>query len=73
MIGITGATGFVGMVHTIALIKLGLPVRILVREGHPYAQSAPAGVEVCVGDLQDRKSLDRFATLKISSIRHGFP
>jgi len=61
MIGITGATGFVGMMHTISLIKRGIPVRALVRAGHPYATNPPDGVEVCIGDLTDQASLARFA------------
>lgn len=60
MIGITGATGFVGMFHTVVLMKMGIPVRILVRKGYPFAQNAPKGVEVCVGDLRDNESLQRF-------------
>jgi 2-alkyl-3-oxoalkanoate reductase len=61
MIGITGATGFVGMVHTVALVRMGIPVRMLVREGHPFATQPPTGVEVCVGSLEDPASLERFA------------
>lgn len=61
MIGITGATGFVGMVHTVALVRMGVPVRVLVRESHPFATQAPQGVEVSVGSLEDPASLERFA------------
>lgn len=62
MIGITGATGFVGMVHTVTLVRLGIPVRILVRAGHPFATNPPPGVEICVGSLEDQASLERFAS-----------
>ncbi len=60
MIGITGATGFVGMVHVASLVRMGVPVRILVREGHPYVTEPPQGVEVAAGSLEDRASLERF-------------
>ena len=52
--GVTGATGFVGMVHIAALCRAGVRPRILVRRGHPWATNAPDEVEVVVGDLQTR-------------------
>ena len=61
MIGITGATGFVGMTHLAHCIRRGFAVRILVRPSHAYADQAPDGVEVVVGDVGDSRVLNQFA------------
>jgi 2-alkyl-3-oxoalkanoate reductase len=61
LVGITGATGFVGMYHLACRVRAGLPTRVLVRGSHPWAKSPPPGVEVVVGDLDDREALARFA------------
>ena len=58
--GVTGATGFVGMVHIAALCRAGIRPRILVRGGHPWATNAPDEVEVVVGDLHDKAALKDF-------------
>ena len=56
--GVTGATGFVGMVHIAALCRAGIRPRILVRAGHPWAINPPDEVEVVVGDLHDTGALE---------------
>lgn len=61
LVGITGATGFVGMFHLACRVRAGLPTRILVRASHPWAKSPPPGVAVTVGDLDDTEALARFA------------
>ena len=59
-VGITGATGFIGMVHVARRVKRSEFVRVLVRPGHPWAANPPDGVEIIVGDLSDRTALERF-------------
>ncbi|MEE2959533.1 MAG: NAD-dependent epimerase/dehydratase family protein [Myxococcota bacterium] len=61
MIGITGATGFMGMTHLAYFIRKNIKVRILVRPSHPWAESPPAGCRIVVGDLSDKESLRSFA------------
>ncbi len=61
LVGITGATGFVGMFHLACRVRAGLPTRILVRGSHPWAKSPPPHVEVVVGDLDDKAALAQFA------------
>ena len=61
LVGITGATGFIGMVHVAQCVKRGSAVRVLVRSSHPWSQSAPEGVEVVVGDLADQEAMNDFA------------
>ena len=61
LVGITGATGFVGMYHLACRVRAGLPTRILVRASHPWAGSPPPHVEAIVGDLDDRAALARFS------------
>jgi nucleoside-diphosphate-sugar epimerase len=61
LVGITGATGFVGMYHLACRVRAGLPTRILVRASHPWAKSPPPHVEIVVGDLDDKAALARFA------------
>ena len=60
LVGITGATGFIGMVHVVKALKNGDFVRVLVRPGHPWALEAPADIEVVVGDLANEEALKQF-------------
>lgn len=60
VVGITGATGFVGMWHTAARCAAGLPTRLLVRGSHPWATRPPKRVEVVIGDLHQPEALRRF-------------
>ncbi|GGM59098.1 uncharacterized protein YbjT (DUF2867 family) [Halarchaeum rubridurum] len=53
---VTGATGFVGGHLVPALVEAGHDVRALVRD--PARYDPPAGVDVAVGDLLDRTTLD---------------
>ncbi len=69
LVGITGATGFVGMFHLACRQRAGLPTRILVRPQHPWAKAAPTNVEVAIGDLHDKAQLAAFA-LGISACFH---
>ncbi|GAC1643531.1 MAG: butenolide phosphate reductase ScbC [Herpetosiphon sp.] len=56
MILVTGATGKTGGATIESLIKLGAPVRALVRD--PGKFQTPDGVEVAVGHFEDAASLD---------------
>jgi dihydroflavonol-4-reductase len=56
---VTGATGFVGAAVARALIADGWGVRALVREGSNRTNLGELPVELAVGDLTDRPSLDR--------------
>lgn len=56
---ITGATGFVGSAVLRQLIKAGHCVRALIRSKSDCRNLAGLPVEICVGDLTDRASLDR--------------
>jgi dihydroflavonol-4-reductase len=58
---VTGASGFVGAAVARALIAAGWEVRALVREGSDRSNLHPLPVELAVGDLTDRGSLDRAA------------
>ncbi len=51
-----------GMVHVAKLVKSSEFVRVLVRQGHPWATRAPQGIDVVVGDLSDEAALERFST-----------
>jgi len=53
---VTGATGFIGGRLVRRLAEAGVPVRALARRA---GAAMPEGVEVVVGDLTDRASLDR--------------
>jgi len=61
MIGITGATGFVGMFHLASLLKRKQRVKILIRENHPLSNIFPKEVIQIKGSLSDLKSLDAFS------------
>lgn len=56
---VVGATGSLGGHITHRLAKMGEPVRALVREGAGYSQLQSEGIEVALGDLKNRHSLDR--------------
>jgi dihydroflavonol-4-reductase len=55
---VTGATGFVGSAVARALVKSGWQVRVLVRSGSDRANLKGLPLEIAVGDLTDRASLD---------------
>lgn len=55
---VTGATGFVGANLARLLIKKGLKVRVLVREGSDRSNLEGLDVEPVGGDLRDRSSLE---------------
>ncbi len=57
MILITGATGRIGKRVVHLLHKENAEVRVLVRDAEKAARLLPAGVQVCVGDLADRRLL----------------
>lgn len=56
---VTGATGFVGGQTVDELLSRGETVRALIRDTTKAATLRDRGVEVIVGDLGDRKTLDR--------------
>ena len=56
---VVGATGSLGGHIAHRLLKIGEPIRALVRDGSDYSQLQLAGVEVALGDLKNRPSLDR--------------
>jgi dihydroflavonol-4-reductase len=56
---VTGATGFVGSAVARALVSSGAQVRVLVRSGSDRSNLQDLPVEIAVGDLTDRASLDR--------------
>ena len=59
MILIVGATGMLGGMVTRQLLQQGKAVRILVREGSDSQALVQAGAQPVIGDLKDRRSLDR--------------
>ena len=54
-----GGTGLLGGAVAQALAARGEPVRALVREGRRAARLRELGFELVVGDLRDRRTLDR--------------
>jgi dihydroflavonol-4-reductase len=56
---VTGATGFVGAAVARALLREGWQVRVLVRDGSDRSNLQHLALEIAVGDLSDRPSLDR--------------
>jgi uncharacterized protein YbjT (DUF2867 family) len=62
MILVTGATGTVGSALVAALSAAGHPVRALVQAGEAVPADWADRVEVVVGDLGDRSSLDKAIT-----------
>jgi dihydroflavonol-4-reductase len=56
---ITGATGFVGSAVLRHLVKAGHKVRALIRPNSDRRNLEGQPVEICVGDLTDRSSLER--------------
>ncbi|MFN8390606.1 MAG: NAD-dependent epimerase/dehydratase family protein [Bdellovibrionota bacterium] len=77
---VTGANGYVGKAVVDLLLQLGVPVRAMVRSEANAADLRLPGVEIVLGELRDRASLDR-AVAGISGIFHiaaifrqaGFP
>jgi len=55
---VTGATGFVGAAVARALLREGWQVRALVRGGSDRSNLQHLALEIAVGDLNDRPSLD---------------
>ncbi len=56
---IVGATGSLGSHTALRLVRADRPVRALVRESSQYSQLQAAGAEIALGDLKNRRSLDR--------------
>ena len=56
---VTGATGFVGAAVARALLRESWQVRALVRGGSERGNLQHLALEIAVGDLSDRPSLDR--------------
>jgi dihydroflavonol-4-reductase len=56
---VTGATGFVGAAVARALLRDGWQVRILARSGSDRSNLLDLPLDVALGDLTDRASLDR--------------
>jgi uncharacterized protein YbjT (DUF2867 family) len=59
MILVAGATGVVGGMIVARLADQGKRVRALVRSGNSAESLSAGGVEMAIGDLKDRASLDR--------------
>ena len=61
---VTGAAGFLGGTVCRQLIDRGDEVRAFVLPKDPAIKFVPDEAEVCVGDLTDRESLERFFTVE---------
>ncbi|MGO9987364.1 MAG: hopanoid-associated sugar epimerase [Steroidobacteraceae bacterium] len=66
---VTGATGFVGAAVARALLHEGWQVRALVRSGADRTNLQSLALEIAVGDLTERSSLDR-ATAGCEALFH---
>jgi dihydroflavonol-4-reductase len=66
---VTGATGFTGGHLARALAGRGYAVRALVRDASRAGDLAADGIDLAVGDLEDRASLDR-ATDGVEVVYH---
>jgi dihydroflavonol-4-reductase len=66
---VTGATGFVGAAVTKALLQAGWQVRALARKDSPIRDLQQLPVQIAIGDLTDRASLDR-AVADCSALFH---
>ena len=55
---VVGATGVLGRATTLELLRLGMPVRALVRQRAHAADLANAGAQLVDGDLTDAASLE---------------
>jgi dihydroflavonol-4-reductase len=56
---VTGATGFIGFHVARTLIKKGIEVRALVRDGHALADLDELGVQMVTGDIRNYESICR--------------
>jgi dihydroflavonol-4-reductase len=56
---VTGATGFIGASLVRELLKEGYPVRALARPNSDRRNLDGLDLEICEGDLRDRKSLEK--------------
>ncbi|MBT4937787.1 MAG: NAD-dependent epimerase/dehydratase family protein, partial [Rhodospirillaceae bacterium] len=56
---LTGATGFVGAAVLRQLLEHGDQVRVLIREQSDRRNLAGLDCEICIGDLDDKASLER--------------
>ena len=56
---VTGATGFLGSAVTRALVHSGAEIRVLVRSSADRSNLQDLPVQIAVGDLTERVSLDR--------------
>ncbi len=59
MIAVTGATGHTGKAVTDALLQLGRPVRVIVRDPAKGESWKARGAEVAVASLDDVEALTR--------------
>ncbi|MBE7721878.1 NAD-dependent epimerase/dehydratase family protein [Lacrimispora indolis] len=61
---VTGIAGNLGSSVAARLLEDGKKVRGLVLKGDPAAARVPGEVEICIGDVTDTESLERFFTGK---------
>jgi NAD(P)H dehydrogenase (quinone) len=59
MIVVTGASGYVGGRAVRQLLKLGLPVTAMGRDGERLRKAIPEAVTIVIADYEDPTSLDR--------------